>query len=421
MESAGIIDLKFRERRDFSPYYLLRNPFPAIGIPEDVPRFTADRELEKTMFQNVISELIDAGSSLLTVVVGDYGSGKSHLFKVFKNSINTQLLNRDNGTLAIYIKSPGEEFKYLFHGMIDNIGRDLLRKLASELIVGLIQDNVEFRGYLKPDYKEKWEAILTAEDVIMKTRYKSMFNTIRRLIFTDIRDSDIVRAFLHMSHPDKSINSWKWFVGEKLDKEEQNNMEMTTNSIDSDNVYLFFCDFIKMLHNIGIINVVLLIDELEKITFISPIRRARYQDTIRQLIDEHPSQVCFYFSIATRQWSSLTREPTALVRRLQGNWHILEPFEKEDVIELLERYLLTARIVNFSGNISKKEYPECHPSLCPFTDEAISLIHKISKGIVSNILLLCRITLNALIDQSEHYRVITTKLVEEQAEKLTLR
>ncbi|NVM55370.1 MAG: DUF2791 family P-loop domain-containing protein [Candidatus Helarchaeota archaeon] len=415
MESTGIIDLKFRKRRDFSKFYLLRNPFPAIGIPEDVPLFTANRENEIVRFQNVIAELVDYGSSLLTVMVGEYGSGKSHLFKVFKNSVNTQLLNREDGTLAIYVKTPGEEFKYLFLGFIDDIGRDLLQILSSDLILELMSTNPEYHEYIiNQEMKEKIDQeTYNAEEILTNSRYKDMFTNIRKTIFTNIQESDVVRAFLHMSHPDKGIASWKWFIGEKLDRQEKETLSMLTTSIDTENAYSLFCDFVQLLHLIGIKNIVLLIDELEKITLISPIRRARYQDNLRQIIDEHPQNVCFYFSIAQRQWSALTREPTALVRRLQGNWHILEPFKKSDVQELIEKYLFSARVLNFSGNVAKKEFPECNPSFCPFNDEAISLIHKKSKGIVSNILLICRSTLNKLIDKSDVYHVIDSNLVEE--------
>ena len=80
MENSGIINLTSRRRRDYSHFYLTRNPFPAIGVPVDSPPFTADRIREKKLFQNIMTELLDNGSSQLTVVVGEYGSGKSHLF-----------------------------------------------------------------------------------------------------------------------------------------------------------------------------------------------------------------------------------------------------------------------------------------------------------------------------------------------------
>ncbi len=114
MEKIGIIDLKKVKPRDYERFFLKRNPFPAVGVPSDALLITVDRVPIIKRFENVIAELLTDGTSIITVLVGDYGSGKSHLLKVFKQSVNSQLLSRENGTLAAYVKSPGEGFRDFF-------------------------------------------------------------------------------------------------------------------------------------------------------------------------------------------------------------------------------------------------------------------------------------------------------------------
>jgi len=409
LERTGLIDLRGVKARDYSKFYLRRNPFPAIGIPEETLTITVDRERVVKRFQNVMRELLDTGKSIITVMVGEYGSGKTHLLKLFKKSVNTQLLSPE-GTLAVYIKTPGEDFSYFFYEFVDDIGLDLLTQLSIRFISKTMRSQHELMRHI---FDVKMRAgfksgQLELREILEKLRFLDLMNDLLSSKFTGI-SSDLTRVFLSLANPKMSSVAWKWLLGEKLNKNDKEIIGVDS-SIDPKTTYKLFRDLVKLLQIIGIQNLVILIDELEKITLLTKSKKDKYQDDIRRLIDDHPRNMCFYFAIAPRQWQDLTREPTALVRRLKGNWHLLEDFKEVDTRELIEKYLFSARIDQYPGKKIKDSYPSCDPSLFPFTDEAIVTINKEAKGVVSDILLISRITLEMLCD-SEEYEVITPELV----------
>lgn len=409
MERLGYIDLRRPKARNYEQFYLKRNPFPAIGIPEETPAITVNRETVIRRFQNVIWEILDTGESIITVMVGEYGSGKTHLLRIFRKSVNMQLLSSDNA-LAIYIKTPGDDFSYFFHGFVDNIGLDLLTQLSSRFISETMKSQRQLLKHIFDEDRRKGFASgeLGLEQVMDKLRFFDLANDLVVSEFSGI-DSNLAQVFLSLADPELSSTAWKWLLGEGLDRDERSLLHIRA-SIDPTATYKLFCDIVVIFRRIGIGNLVILVDELEKITLITKLRRDKYQDDLRRLIDDHPNNVCFYFAIAPRQWQELTREPTALVRRLRGNWHLLEDFEEDETRELIERYLFSARIDQYPGRKIKDSFPSCEPSLFPFTDDAIGTISVESKGVVSDILLICRKTLELLCD-SEEYGVITPEVV----------
>lgn len=411
MEKLDIIDLKKTKPRDYTAFFLKRNPFPAIGVPGDTILITVDREPIIKRFQNVIAELVNNETSIITVLVGDYGSGKSHLLKIFKQEVNKQLLSRERGTLAVYIKSPGEDFRDFFLGFIEDIGRFLLTKYSEEVIREYIERNRSKVAniIIEPKLKQSFVAgNFDLSELLQQSKHLELFNWIKADLFQDIRSPDVVKAFLSLSHPDHSSKAWRWFLGGSITRG-----EIFETSIEDENTaYSVFRNLVDLLHVIGITSLVVLVDELEKITFIEARKRVKYQDQLRRMIDEYPKNMCMYFAIAPRQWESLTKESTALVRRLAGNWYILDEFKIDNTRELIEKYLYHARVDQFSSKVAKETFSECEPSLCPFKIESIDAIQKASKGLVSSIILLNRKLLEYISDNQKEYKYITPEMVE---------
>jgi hypothetical protein len=418
MEDEGLIELKINAK-DYSKYFLNQNPFPAIGVPEDFPKITVDREDIKRRFQNVISEVVLTNKTIITVIVGEYGSGKSHLFKVFRNSVNAQLLTKENGMLAIYIKSPGEEFSDFFFSLIDGIGKELLIEQSRQFLIQEI--------YSKPDYLKFIDKKLhdlyssrnaSLDDLLAKSQFVDMFDRIRKDRFGEIKSPDVPKVFLNLARVDMAAKAWRWFLGQHLERDDIGldglNVEQ---QISDENAYQVFLDFVSILRIAGIRHLVFLVDELEKITLLPPAKKAKYQDQLRQMIDDNPKGMCFYFAIAQRQWSALSKEPTALVRRLAANWYILDDFKVPETRELIEAYLFTSRTREYSADKIKNRLPECDPSLYPFTDEAVRLISKLSKGVVSSILMLGRKSLEVLADKPDKHDAVTVELIEKEIAK----
>jgi hypothetical protein len=413
MEDKSFIDLRTPMRRDFSDFFLERNPFPTLGIPEELPVITVDREGIIEQFKNAVFTVLDGKKSILTVLVGEYGSGKSHLLKVFKQNINAQILSRNNGTIAGYVKSPGENFRDFVLAYMDNIGREILQELASDMVKEFLRltPSIEEFAFSREAQQKLQEGDFFSDEVFKGIRQLDLTDKIIDSHIRGLRNDDMAKAFLSLPNPEFASLGWRWLSGDKLSRSDKDRLRITS-SIGSENAYEVFLDFIKMLRQIGITNFAIFVDELEKITSLHPLKRDRYQNDLRQLIDDNPNNMIFYFAIAPRQWQALTKEQTALVRRLSGNWHVLDEFEEKDIQELVERYLYTGRPPNFSGKIAKERFSQLSPSLCPFSEESLMKIRELTEGVVSRILLLCEKSLNYLHDHKREYKYINAELVQ---------
>ncbi len=119
---------------NYSKFLILNNPFPTVAVPGAIPLTTADRKDILEHFRRTLSTTVFDNLSSTTVLIGEYGSGKTHLLKYFQYVVNKELLNSKNRVLAIYVKSVGRNFRDLYLYFIDDVGRELLKKFAIELI-----------------------------------------------------------------------------------------------------------------------------------------------------------------------------------------------------------------------------------------------------------------------------------------------
>jgi len=413
MSDTSFIDLSTTFVRDFSNFYLKRNPFPSIGIPEDAPLITVDRERMIRQFRRMVADIQKENNSKLTVIVGEYGSGKSHLFKIFKNNVNTQLFNQDNGMIASYIKSPEENFTTFVLEFIDDIGEETFVNLAIDVVFKYLQNlSVEkLKTYIfnKDVIKQIQENSINYKTIIESLKSTSLIQDVRAVIWGGVTNKDVVNAFVRLALPTTRTSAWNWFSGDTFNKTQMDEINVS-NTITKENALEVFLSIKQLFQNIGIKYVAIFIDELEKITFLTPRSQARYQSDIRRFIDSCPTNTMFYFAISPQQWEELTESRSALMRRLSGNWIFLEDFEKKDVIELIQLYLYRVRAENYT----LKDVPSnIDPSLYPFTNDSIDTILDLTEGIVSSILLLCRKSLDYLHDNVKKYKYINDEVVKE--------
>lgn len=417
---SGLINLQPTKARDYKQFYLRKNPFPPIGVPTSDDLITVDRERVIKRFQNVISEVITTGDSIITVLVGPYGSGKSHLLRVFKNSVNHQLLFLEEAMIAIYVKSPGEDFRDFFLGFIEDIGRTALTSYSEKVIRAFVEENRAQVSRIIHDGAV--QATLSRSDydvgdILRNSQFHDLFEQIRQARFSDVHSRDLVTAFLTLSHPDYSSRAWRWLIGETLDRIEKESIHVEQLIEDANMAYATFTDTIRLFRCVGVSSFLILLDELEKLTILQASKEERYEDMLRRMLDDHTKNIGFYFAIAPKQWEEITTRGTALVRRLAGNWYLLGKFEAEYTRELIERYLAAVRIESYTAKVARERFSDCEPSLAPFTNEAVASIQKISKGLISNIILVSRTLLEYLYDLQGQHQSITVRLVDEVKEK----
>jgi len=385
------LDLSGLARINYSRYFLKANPFPAMGIPEEVPLTTADRKEIIDRFREDLRRTIFEGKSSVIVVTGDYGAGKSHLLKYCKYRVNTQLLTSTNKSIAVYIKSAGRNFKDLYLYFIDDIGRDFLTNYAVGIIKSYVEKNEsKMREYL---YDKTLQQVTRLASVDTDRLLKGMqfYDFLHDLAGTyEGPRNFIMNALLCLAHPDYSSIAWQWFVGEKLSSDEKQMIKVDDSIEDAKDAQKAFGAMIRLFRQFGFMAIVLLMDEFEKFTLIPKNRRDEYMDEIRHFLDENPSGICYMIGVTPTAYKTLTETPSALTRRLSGTEFELRFFKLQDVEELVSRYIQIGRMENANLESVVRKHPNTTPFIYPFTDDALRRIDQRSKGLVSSIVKLCR-------------------------------
>ena len=401
--SWNFLNLTDLARKDYSSLFLKRNPFPASTVPEEIPQFTADRTEEKKQFKEAISDLIHDNKSSVTVYVGEYGSGKSHLMRAFKHVVKQQLFNFEKGVFPIYIKTPGRNFLDFYHEAVEDITRKNLETFAEKILKDFLDQH---RNKSKFIYTKKAKIQPdNMKDFVDKSMAVDMFKELANARFPDLKNHDVFFALFNILRPSLSAFAWRWFLGAKLSKDELRTINVTSNIDSSPEAYVIFRDLITLIKSTGINSIILYIDEFENITNVPSNLRAIYQNTLRCLIDDFPQNMVLFFAIAPYQWNELTKQRTALVRRLEDNVLQLDFFTKEQAKDLIQQYLNSSRLpmpekTSAGGNYGK---------LYPFTDEAIDEITISTKGVSSDIIKLCRRCIEDLIETRSN--TVTVEIV----------
>jgi len=414
MNEFGLIELRKGRKRDYGKLLVDSNPFPSTAIPEEAPPFNVDREKAVEHFRDIIFQLGNNKTPFVTVIIGDYGDGKTHLLRLFKQSVNAQLFDLDKdgeNTLATYIRTPGKNFKEFFSEVIEDVGRSLLETISNKLIMEYIKEN-----------KEKAETFVLGTEKTVPEKFEmgeflrnsivlDLFSTIAKTNFPDFNDYSIIYAILFLSHPDYSSLAWRWFLGEKLSAAENDRIIVGTSITDKDRAYKLYKNLLQVLRIVGITSFVLLIDEMERITLIPGMQKATFYDDLRHLIDDSPNGTCYFFAIAPHQWNELTKEPSALSRRLSENTFVLDRFDEKRIRKLIARYIEFKRIEKNEA-IVKSAFRECDADVAPFSNEAITKIFEKTDGNVYSTLILCRKLIDYCVDNFSKTRIISSEIVE---------
>lgn len=407
------LDLSELTKVDYSPFFLTRNPFPAIGIPSEGPLITADRQQILNRFKEALRQTIFEDKTSITVLTGDYGSGKSHLLKYLKYRVNTQLLTSGNQAFAIYVKSVGRSFKDMYLYFIDDIGRDFLTDQALKLIRSYLK-NIGDAGARKYVYEKELSKkpdliSINVEQILEGSRFCDLFHDIRKTL-AGIRNSNVIYALLSLAHPNYAPVAWRWFLGESLTKDEKGLILVDDTIDDAADAQDAFRSIIAILRKSGIRAIVLLIDEFERFTLVPKQSRDQYMDDIRHFIDDNPSGNCLVIAVTPTAYKWLNEVPNALTRRLSGAEFELSFFNEDETKELIARYIQTARKENANLSLVIKDRPNISPALYPFTNDGVKRIDERAKGLVSAIINLCRDSMDAAIQSNS--KVIDSRIID---------
>lgn len=412
-ESVKINLLKGR-KRDYRDLLLEGNPFPASAISGERPMLNVDRESIVHHFEETIFSLSNSTRPSVTTIVGDYGDGKTHLLRLFKYNINSQLFdlnNTENNTLGIYVRTPGKNFSEFFAEVIEDIGRSLLETISLKILHAYIKTNKNEIKKLAINEFNEIESNIDLEIYLRNSQVLDLFKNIKQKEFSEIQEPDIVYALLFLAHPDYSSLAWRWFLGEKLTSDEIKRLLISSSIDKKEQAYKQFKNLLNILKIVGIKNIVFLVDELERIVLIPGLQKAQYHDTIRHMIDDSPSGTAYFFAVAPKQWNEITDENSALARRISENTMRLNAFSPQQIRELISGYIDMYRIEEDKSKLSSF-FKNCPAEIAPFTEESITKIYDATQGNVFANLVLARKLIDYKLDNLHKVMEITPEDVE---------
>jgi hypothetical protein len=304
------------------------NPFSGIGLPRKDLVFWADRHEFKEKLTGFL-ESTDNSNIKILVLLGDYGSGKTHAL------LFSQITCEQSAPSipTVYISSPGGSFSELYKKIIEQMGFDKIVLTFDTLI------------------SKSKEKILTA---IEKTtpeadelRHVESLSTERivRRSFPNI-DSDL-SIVLAQVYNDRNLDICRsWLMGRDLAKAEMSRLNVS-KSIDSDEVaQSILGDIIKIMISSGQ-QIVLLIDEFEDVGNLSKNSAVEYSKAFRKFIDQNIAGLKIVIAWTYTSYQQFMEDKgafrgktyEALRDRLQYNVERLQALKGKDLIDFISEII----------------------------------------------------------------------------------
>ena len=401
LDDQGYVNLDKLSQRNYGRIFLTRNPFPALADPEEIPVTTVDREGILRRFTDVLAHLYTNQSSAVSVILGDYGSGKSHLLKLFKASVNRKLLTTKDPSVAAYVKSPGRSIRDLWLYLVEDLGRGFLTDLSRKSIFEFLRKDP--KKYLPVGTELELSDYGDVPDYLDKGMALDLIGDMASGSFESVRYKDLVNAFLLLSHPTLSAPAWRWFTGSSLSKDERKKIMVRGEIDDSSTSESALNGLIRLLHGLNFTGLILLVDELETLTLIRGLGKGLYQDSLRHMMDDNPSGLIAFFAVTPAEWADLTQTPSGLVRRLAGSVFDLAPFTADQVTDLVRQYLRISRIDTYEEKLRdlREITKGLNKETYPFTNASLDTILSLTDGIVSKVVLLCHFCIDNFVQGTD--------------------
>ena len=320
-------------KNPYQKYFLIENPFPIVPIPEEQPQIFGANQ---NAFNRIIWQLDKVGKTnrpIHIVVVGPYGSGKTHLLRYLASQINQNI----KGGLGAYVPHPGPDFISIYRRFVDGISYERLKQLAKSV-----------------DERKLKKVIIY---------------------------HDFVTALANLNDNNKTLEAWRWLTANTLTLEERRSLGVATSIEHEEDALNAFSALLKFLRSTGFKLICMLIDEFEEINSLVPLQKKRLFISLRHLIDLNVSNFSLIIACTPHGWETIYEENAALVRRFSSNVVFLERLEEKGAEELISSYLNKYRLrsKNFKEFIEDNGYKELLETY-PFTKYAIRELCILSKG-----------------------------------------
>jgi len=395
--------LTFEVERDYRLYFLTKNPFPSVGVPEDDPPFCINREKEISVISRYLASSFHGSSTHLSMVAG-YGNGKTHLLKYIKKEVRKQLENKKSEkTLVGYVACSGTTFRDIYRSFMYDLGHDFFCNLSWRLLGYTALKLIEREKLRFTEEPKKVEQYLR-RDLL---RIKELIDDGTVVLSTLIKESkdeflpvvkwqDFLVAFLQLTMEETGLLAWRWLSCEPTYSEQRRELGIVT-PIDTDDraLQMFMC-LRRVLKTLGYRLVCLLLDEFESIEMLPPPKRQALLNSIRHLIDLNPTGLSLIIACTPETWANIIKEYHAFSERIFKQV-TLRPLNEQNIDQFIKEYLRNYRSIHkeaLAQMLEKKKIYVEDPELYPFTNEALKAILQASQGNMRRTLSLCNIAID---------------------------
>lgn len=378
------------------------NPFPPSGISSEKPQAPPlkdvdGREIAPIIGRFIVSAYQTQGPRQGLVIIGTYGSGKTHLLRLMQEQINGLL----EKAIAIYVQRPRAEVHDLNREVLQSLGEGNIRKMLWYAMRAAIADDIRegsaeiqrLRARLDgplfasaPPGAETPFAKAFVEDSL--DDYRAFFEAYDRQGWPreQLREY-FTKVFVQSLGVDLPIEVAEAFVAVLLAPDEESRISWESllalgkkRKLPLMSAPNFLKGLIQLLRLNGYVYAFLLIDEFEEVPggyLLTNRQKADYLYTLMEALNTIEEGLGLVLAITPEAWTSLSTLSYPFADRLPISIR-LGPLDSESVKRLIVSYLAQARE---DAGITVDD------SLYPLTDALIEQIaNRIPDGTPRNIL-----------------------------------
>lgn len=357
-----------------------QNPFPATavsklsGMDQDYVSIQTDATKEATAITKAYlaaaTESNGGEAGQVVAVVGEYGTGKTHIALQILNDIRE---DKDTQTEAFYLDAPADTFLALYkERFFPQLKRTDVIDRVREYFSDIIADDLERSKLTLGAAKALRERTISPLETIEK--FGLMDSQYREVLIKQLEkvteQADFATAFSLMLRPEFEYAVWEWFAGNQPDQSLVD--RGISEALNDDKSALESIGVLAFLFGRQSWRFVLIIDEMEKV--LSPSSKAKSDETILAL---------------KKLMEAIGRTNSMLI--LVGLPDFLDALP-DDARQRLSSTIrpsnLTAKNVEDYISASKKRYSQGR-GLKPFNRDVVTYVSEIAGGNARKVVRLC--------------------------------
>jgi type II secretory pathway predicted ATPase ExeA len=415
------MDFKFQPRTDeeraefeklytehtarYHPYHLEKNPFPLGGnYPESYLPYTYINDFNNNRISDfLVSTFMNQEFNGL-LVLGEYGSGKSHVLHYVRKLIATNPLF-DSRALCFLIQNPSVAPEDILLSLLREVKLSVIQDVIFAPIADALktkyQDDIRSflshytnfnsqRNLFSGDHSTLWksvdisnlgyrEFILLLKETGLELNHNLLHDFARDALTSRVRfdAAAIADDLIQLIAGDeaKSQQSWETFLSSRL-------MSSRKSSI---GIEYYLQAFLALFGSTGVRHVYLLVDELEDLQTqrLTTKAASEYLATLRRMINHNYARFSFVLACTGDAWKRLT----ALYPAIEDRFPLRISLQRapEETKNVVKRYLQTAR------------HGKTRNDWAPFTEEAVGAVIEMRGVILRHVLTALRDVLDTAV------------------------